>query len=210
MAPLPLAEDTGQALSAMARRVASSVAVWATPAVLGPAIRGSILSTISDKQLRTLATKLNLPRKLVNGRLHLETQAMVAAILALVSDAEAYGARGKNLRSRKQVIYEESALDSYVESLLGQPMTSTSTCEDYVESLLSPPMTSTSKEAPPPPRPSTSVASSSRGPAAAGRAPPRKEVAGRRLAAAQDPATEHDRLRAAKLARAISRRTAGG
>ena len=102
MVQVPSLDASNPTLLTAAERVARSVAVWATPATLGPPIRGNLLSNISDKQLRTLATELNLPRKLVNGRLHLETQAVIATIVRMVSEAESYGARGGNLRSSQR------------------------------------------------------------------------------------------------------------
>lgn len=73
---------------------------WTTPNALGYAIRSHLLSDIADKQIRTLTAELELPRRLVNGRLHIEARAFLVALARMIETNPVYGPRGKNLRSR--------------------------------------------------------------------------------------------------------------
>ena len=87
-------------LAAAVEAALMMVPVWATPNALGYAIRSRLLSDIADKQIRTLAAELELPRRLVNGRLHIEARPFLAAIARMIEASPIYGPRGKNLHSR--------------------------------------------------------------------------------------------------------------
>lgn len=75
--------------------------VWSSPNALGFIIRGRLLSDIADKQIRTLATELDLPRKVLNGRLHIETRPFLVTYAKMIEASPVYGPRGSNLRVPK-------------------------------------------------------------------------------------------------------------